>query len=375
MLADFGADVIHVESPETGDFMREVTGAAGQARASRGYDIINRNKRNISLDMRKPEGRDLFHKLVAVSDAVTENFRPYVMDRWGHDWATLHSINPRLIYCRMSGFGQTGTYRQRRAYGMIGEAFSGWAHMNGYADGPSIHSGFSLGDTMDSIWAANAIVMALYWRDAQGGGEGQLIDQGLVEPLFRELEQQIIIYDQTGVSPRRDGTRHEATPYADVCQTKDGRYFSFSAFTQDAIGRLLAALGLESDSRFNEFQSCDEHEEEFHQVAADWFQARTLAQAVEAFESAGAIGAPVMSGEDMCEDPHIKAREMLVSMPDPEGGETPIVMQGIVPKLSETPGKMRNASEPMGARNEEVFCGLLGLSKDDLAALAAAGVV
>jgi crotonobetainyl-CoA:carnitine CoA-transferase CaiB-like acyl-CoA transferase len=313
MLADFGADVIHVESPETGDFMREVTGAAGQARASRGYDIINRNKRNISLD--------------------------------------------------------------RRAYGMIGEAFSGWAHMNGYVDGPSIHSSFSLGDTMDSIWAANAIVMALYWRDAQGGGEGQLIDQGLVEPLFRELEQQIIIYDQTGVSPRRDGTRHEATPYADVCQTKDGRYFSFSAFTQDAIGRLLAALGLESDSRFNEFQSCDEHEEEFHQVAADWFKARTLAQAVEAFENAGAIGAPVMSGEDMCEDPHIKAREMLVSMPDPEGGETPIVMQGIVPKLSETPGKMRNASEPMGARNEEVFCGLLGLSKDDLAALAAAGVV
>ena len=374
MLADFGADVIHIESPETGDFMREVTGRAGEARTSRGYDLINRNKRNITLDMRKPQGAELFHRLVAVSDVVTENFRSYVMDRWGHDWERLRRINPHLIYCRLSGFGQTGPYRHRRAYGMIGEAFSGWSWLNGYTDGPVIHSSFSLGDTMDSIWAATAIVAALYWRDAQGGGEGMLIDQGLVEPLFRELEQQIIIYDQTGVTPRRNGSRHEATPYADVCETKDGRYFSFSAFTHKAIRNLLLALGLSGDSRFNSFDACLQHREEWYQTATNWFKERTLAEAIETFEKHKAVGAPVMSGEDLCNDPHIQAREMIVSVDNPEGVE-PILMQGIVPKLSESPGRIRNAAEPMGSRNEEVYCGLLGLSKQELEELREAGVI
>jgi len=378
ILADFGADVIHVESPETGDFLRDLgvsRGAAGSGtRVSRGYDVINRNKRNITLDMRKPQARDLFHRLVAVSDVVTENFRPYVMDRWGHDWPTLRAINPRLIYCRLSGFGLTGPYRNRRAYGMIGEAFSGWAWLNGYADNEPLHSSFSWGDTLDSTWAAASIMMALYWRDAQGG-EGQLIDQGLVEPLFRQLEQQIIIYDQTGVSPHRSGTRHEATPYADVCETKDGRYFSFSAFTHEAIRNLLLALSLSEDPRFNSFDACLQHREEFHQTVTSWCRERTLAEAIETFEKHKAIGAPAMSSEDLCNDPHIQARDLIVSVDDPEGGVEPILMHGIVPKLSESPGRMRNAFEPMGSRNEEVYCGLLGLSKQELQALRESGVI
>jgi crotonobetainyl-CoA:carnitine CoA-transferase CaiB-like acyl-CoA transferase len=375
MLGDFGADVIHIESPETGDFMRTVAGTAGQPRASRGYDLINRSKRNITLDLRKEKARDIFHRLVAVSDVVTENFRPYVMDRWGHDWERLRRINPRLIYCRMAGFGQTGPYRHRRAYGMIGEAFSGWSWTNGYTDGPVIHSGFSLGDTTESIWAATAIVAALYWRDAQGGGEGMLIDQGLIDPNFRAMEQQIIIYDQTGVSIARDGSQHEATPYADICQTKDGRYFSFSAFTQEAIRNLVQALGLSDDSRFNNLDACLQHREEFNQTAATWFGERSLDEVIEVFEKQGANGMPVMSAENLYHDPHIKAREMVVSLPDPEGGDKPIEMQGVVPKLSETPGKVGNASHPIGGHNEEVYGELLGINRDELADLMAEGVI
>ncbi len=375
LLSDFGADVIHVESPETGDFMRELTGAAGQDRASRGYDMINRNKRNITLDMRKPKAKELFHRLLTVSDVVTENFRPYVFPRWGHDWDTMHSLNPRLIYCKLTGYGATGPRQHRRAYGRIAEAWGGWAYINGHEDGPALHSGYSWGDTLDSLWAASAIMGALYWRDVQGGGEGQLIDQGLVEPLFRAIEQQIIIYDQTGVNVKRFGTRHEATPYVDTCQTKDGHYFRFSAWTQDAIGNLLSALGLSQDSRFNTLEACTQRRDEFSQTAHAWFKERTLAEAVETFEKHQAIGAPVMSGEDLYHDPHIKARDMLVSLPDPEGGEKPIVMQGVVPKFSETPGAVRNACHPLAADNEEVYCGLLGVNQDELADLMAEGVI
>ena len=373
ILADFGADVIHIESPETADWTATVTAAGRGARSARGDALHHRNKRNITLHMARPEARDLFHKLVAVSDMVTENFRPFRMEEWGHDWETLHHINPRLIYCRLSGFGQTGPYQSRRAYGMIGEGFSGWGYLNGPESGLPVHSNFAWGDTMDAIYATGSIMMALYWRDAQGG-EGQLIDQGLYEPLYRMLEQHIIIYDQTGVSIRRHGTRHEATPYADVCRTKDGRYFSFSALTHEAIRNLLQALGLSDDSRFGELRSCLHHREEFQQAVTKWFEERTLAEAVEAFEKHGAVGAPVMSGEDLCHDPHIESRDMLLSVSDPEGGR-PIKMQGIVPKLSESPGEVRRASEPMGARNEEVFGELLGPDTNELAELREARVI
>ncbi len=375
MLADFGADVIHIESPETGDFLRQVQGRAGEPRPSRGYDLINRNKRNITLDMRTDKGRELFHRLVAISDVVTENFRPYVMDRWGNSTEALNRINPRLIYCRLSGLGQTGPYRHRRAYGMIGEAFSGWSWLNGYVDGPVIHSSFSLGDTNQSIWAATAILSALYWRDARGGGEGMVIDQALFEPNLRTWEQLLITYDQNGVVSNRFGSHHEASPYADVCKTKDGEYFSYSAFTYDAIDSLLLTLGLKDDPRFNELNRCMENREAFWETAGGWFKERTLAEAVELFETNGADGCAVMNSETLYHDPHIKAREMVVSVPDPEGGEKPIEMQGIVPKLSETPGKMRNATEHMGSRNEEVYGGLLGLSRDEIADLMAASVI
>jgi crotonobetainyl-CoA:carnitine CoA-transferase CaiB-like acyl-CoA transferase len=387
ILADFGADVIHIESPETGEFLREVINQAvhdrdarllqtgGVGVASRGGELINRNKRNITLDMRKEKGRDLFHRLVAKSDVVTENFRPYVMDRWGNGWDILHRINPRLIYCRLSGFGQTGPDRHRRAYGMIGEAFSGWSYLNGYVDGPVIHTGMPLGDSVDSIWAATAIVAALYWRDARGGDEGMVIDQGLVEPLFRSMEQLIIGYDQTGIMPQRFGAHHEGTPYADICETQDGQYFSYSAFTYDAINRLLITLGLDADPRFNELNRCMQNRDAFWAAAANWFKERTLAAVVEEFQKTEATGAPVMNAESLYHDPHIRAREMVVGVPDPEGGEKPFEMQGIVPKLSESPGRMRNATGELGAQNEEVYRGVLGLTADELADLMAEGIV
>jgi crotonobetainyl-CoA:carnitine CoA-transferase CaiB-like acyl-CoA transferase len=296
-----------------------------------------------------------------------------VMDRWGNDWATIHKINPRLIYCRLSGYGDTGPRQIRRSYGRIAEAWAGWAYINGHEDGPALHSGFSWGDTLQSIWAANAIVMALYWRDVQGGGEGQLIDSGLVEPLYRAIEQQIIIRDQNNVSIKRFGTQHEGTPYAGISQTKDGRWFSWSAFSAELAGNLLKAVGLSDDARFNTLDKALGYRKEFQAAVTDWMKARTLEEIWSEFEKHQAAGAPVMSGEDLYNDAHIKARDMLVTMPDPEGGKD-IVQQGVVPKLSETPGRIQNVSHPIGYHNEEVFCGMLGLSRAELQRLDELGV-
>ena len=359
LLGDFGADVVRVVPPgpeATGDTV-----------------VINRSKRCITLDMRRPEAEPIFHRLVAVSDVLTENFRPYRMEEWGHSWDTLHKINPRLIYARMSGFGLTGPYSRRRAYGMIGEAFAGWSWLNGFPDGPAMHSSFSWGDTLDSQYAAMSIVMALYWRDVLGGGEGQLIDQGLVEPLFRQIEQQIIVFDQTGHAPTRNGTTHEANPYADVCQTQDGEWFSYSAPTRATIRALLVTFDL-SEKKFADIASAELHRDEFHGEVRKWFSNHTLREVEDAFLANGACGTKAMSAADLVNDPQVQARDMVVKVPNTGGGE-PLTMQGVVPKFSRSPGEIQATGARPGQHNDEIYRGLLGMRSDEIESLQAAGVI
>lgn len=359
-LADFGADVIHIDAPAPEGTWADV--------------VINRNKRYITLDMRRPEATEIFHRLAGSADAVTENFRPDRMDSWGHDWATLHRINPRLVYLRLSGFGQTGPYSGRRAYGMIGEAFSGWSWLNGFPDGPPMHSSFSWGDTLAAQYGAMAIVMALYHRDAVGGGQGQLIDLGLVEPLFRQIEQQVIVTDQTGVAPRRDGTSHEDNPYAGVCRTADGEWFSFTAITRETIAALVTAFGLNEMTEFADPDSCRLHRAEFKRRVSDWFAARSLADVSAVFERSGACGTKVMNAADLMADEHVRARDMVVSVPSASaGGE--VIMQGVVPKFSATPGAVRLAGCRPGQHNDEIYAGLLGMSRREIAQLHDGGVI
>lgn len=369
VLGDFGADVIKIERPRVGDPLRWLYNKDGVGLF---YKMHARNKRSITLDLKHPKGREIFHRLVAVSDVVLENFRPGVMERLGNDWETLRGINPRLIYCRLSGWGQTGPYARRRAYGRIGEAFSGFAYITGEPDGPPMHSVMSLGDTVAGIWSALAIVMAVYYRDARGGA-GQVIDVGLYEPLFRQIEQQIIVYDQLGRVLKRQGSRNPGDPFVGLFQTGDGRHFSFSAATEASIRDVLLALGLADDPRFNTFESALEHAEAFQAEVTRWMAERTLDEVREAFDRYEAPGTPVMSAEDLCDDPHVQARDMVITVDDPELG--PVRMQGVVPKFSETPGEVRHAGQRLGQSNDAVYGELLGMSRDEMRALEDAGII
>ena len=370
VLADFGAEVIKIERPGFGDPLRNQFVHKG---AGLHYKMEARNKQSMTLDLKTKEGKKIFRDLVKISDVVVENFRPGVMERLGFGWNTLKKLNPRLIMLRLSGFGQTGPYRARRAMGRLGEAFGGFTHITGDADGPPMHSQMSLGDTVAGVWAAMGIMMALYWRDAQGGGKGQMIDIGLYEGIFRMIEQQIVVPDQMGYAIRRRGNAHNYTPYVCSFDTKDGGHFSVSAATMKSAMDVLRAMGMDRDERFNDWDRCRENVVEYRRLCTEWFASRTLDEVDAAFQKFGAPGARVMSGADLMTDPHLLARDMIITVDDDELG--PIRMQGIVPKMSGTPGKVEHAGQKMGASNERILDTLLGMTARQIGALKAKGII
>lgn len=271
VLADFGADVIKIEKPGAGDPLRWIypKGDVGLF-----YKMQGRNKKSITLNLKDPRGQQLLHRLVECSDVLVENFRPGVMERLGGGWDVLSRINLRLVMCRLSGFGQDGPYADRRSYGRVSEAFAGFAHITGEPDGPPMHSHMSVGDTVAGSWAAMGVMMALYWRDAQGGGKGQLVDMALYEGLFRQIEQQVILFDQLGKTLERTGSNHRNVPYTGLFRTRDGRYFSFSAVTGASSTAVLRAMGMEHDDRFNTFEACVLHRDAFAAAVKVWMEAR-----------------------------------------------------------------------------------------------------
>jgi crotonobetainyl-CoA:carnitine CoA-transferase CaiB-like acyl-CoA transferase len=368
LLADFGADVLKIEPPKRGDSLRLIYAKDG---VGLWYKMEARNKKSLSLDLKQEQGREIFLQLARDADVVVENFRPGVLERLGIGPDVLHAANPRLVICRLSGWGQTGPYAQRRSYGRIGEAFSGFAHLTGDPDGPPMHSAMSLGDTVAGVWAAYGIAMALYWRDAQGG-TGQVIDVGLYEPLFRQIEQQIVVFDQLGINVERMGNLNPGVPIVGLYETRDGKHFSFSAQGLRSMLDILAAMGLDGDERFTTWQGALDNRAEMVRLITAWMAEHTLDEVVDAFARHDAPGTPVMSAADLVRDPHVLAREMIITVDDDELG--PIRMQGVVPKLSETPGHIRHAGQPLGASNESVY-GELGLTPDDLQRLADEDVI
>jgi crotonobetainyl-CoA:carnitine CoA-transferase CaiB-like acyl-CoA transferase len=370
VFADFGAEVIKIERPGHGDPLRNQFVHKG---AGLHYKMEARNKKSMTLDLKTPEGKKIFRELVKVSDVVVENFRPGVMEKLGFGWEALKKLNPRIIMLRLSGFGQTGPYSPRRAMGRLGEAFGGFTHITGDADGPPMHSQMSLGDTVAGVWAAMGIMMALYWRDAQGGGKGQMIDIGLYEGIYRMIEQQIIVPDQMGYALRRRGNAHNYTPFVCSFDTKDGGHFSVSAATMKSAMDVLRAMGMDKDKRFNDWDRCRENVVEYRRLCTEWFASRTIDQVDKAFQKYGAPGARVMSGADLMKDPHLLARDMVITVQDDELG--PIKMQGIVPKMSDTPGKVEHSGQKMGASNDFVLAGILGMSAKQIGALKAKGII
>ena len=260
------------------------------------WKTISRNKRVIALDLSQEEDRDVVRELAARADVVIENFRPGRLERWGLSPEELHAVNPRLVIARVTGFGQTGPYRQRPGFGTLAEAFSGFAHMTGQADGPPTLPPFGLADAVCGLAGTYAVLTALYWRDAAGGGQGQVIDLSLYEPLFSALGPQVTEFDSLGIVQDRQGNRSPRTSPRNAYETADGRWVAISGGTQQIADRVMAAVDrpeLASDPRFSSAAARRENADELDALVADWIRARPLQDVLERFDSVQAPIAPV----------------------------------------------------------------------------------
>ncbi|MBS3976339.1 MAG: CoA transferase [Syntrophomonadaceae bacterium] len=364
-MGDFGADVIKVEHPVTGDNIRKF----GAAKDGKGvyWKSLNRNKKCITLELKKPEGKELFLKLVTWADVLIENFRPGTMEKWGLGWEVLKAANPGLIWLRVSAFGQEGPYAARGGFGTVAEGMSGYAAINGYPDGPPTLPPIALADGVCSAFAAYAIMVAVYERDVLGSKQGQVIDISLYEPLMRLMEVSLMEYSTLGLTTQRMGNRIASSAPRNSYKTKEGKWICLSGSAQPIAENIFKAIGrpdLINDYRFCNNFSRIKNVDELDAIIGEWIGRHSLDEVIERFMEAGAVIGPIYEVDQIFADEHFKYRESLVQIPDKDFGT--ITMPNVFAKLSRTPGKIQFSGEDKGAHNQEVYCDLLGLSLDEL---------
>ncbi|WP_372921753.1 CaiB/BaiF CoA transferase family protein [Roseovarius sp.] len=373
-MADFGADVIKIEMPEIGDSMRHW--APVKEGQSLWWKVIGRNKRLVTLKLSTPEGQDLFKRLAAEADIIIENYRPGTFERWGLSYEELAKINPRLVLVRVSGFGQTGPYAHRSGYGTVAEAFSGVPSFTGLPDGPPTLPGFPLADSVAATFAAMAAMFAIYRRDQGGTGRGQEIDVSLYEPLFRLVESQTIGFDQLGIVKERMGNRLAEDSPRNIYRTRDGRWIGISASSQRTFERLAHAMGMSeiiADPRYVDNASRCAHADPLDAAIEAWFAERDAEAILKIFDEADVVAGPVLDIADIFSDPHYRARENIVSVPDDDFGT--VKMQSVVPKFAETPGQVAWAGGSLGRDNASVYRDELGLDEAEIGSLKTAGII
>jgi crotonobetainyl-CoA:carnitine CoA-transferase CaiB-like acyl-CoA transferase len=369
ILGDFGARVIKVEGPRRPDPQRRLYQKDGIGLWAR---VENRNKEAIALDLKSDRGRELLEGLLADADVLVENFRPGVLERLGlAPDRLLAEVNAGLVICRVSGWGQTGPRRERRGYGRTGEAASGFSHLNGEANGPPMHSAVSLGDTVAALWGAYGVVLALRARDRDG--TGQVVDVGLNEGLMRMIVHQVVVRDQLDRTLKRMGNQNPGVATVNMYETGDGKFFTVSNATPRTQQALIDLVGLGDDPRLGTVDGIEADRERFNAHLSAWMKERDIEEVDRLFEAAGAVGTPVWSAEEILAEPHLREREMILEVDDPDLGT--IQMPGVVPKLSRTPGGVRSSGEELGASTDRVLTELLGLGAAELAELRDAGVV
>ena len=372
ILGDYGADVIKIEHPAKGDSMR------GHGPSKDGvplwWKMVSRNKRHIGLYLGDPEGADVFRRLAATVDVIVENFRPGTLERWGVGYETLKEANPGIVLVRITGFGQSGPYRDRPGFGTLAESMSGFAAITGEPDGPPTLPPFGLADSICGMAAASAAMMALYHRDARGG-EGQQIDISILEPIVTALGPQAIVYDQLGELQRRTGNRSDNNAPRNTYKTKDGRWVAVSTSANtiaERVMRLVEHPEVIDEPWFATGKGRAEHGELLDEYVAEWIAERTRDEVIDAFEAAQAAIAPVYDAAELMEDPQVRALDMITTVPDDELG--PIRMQNVLFRMSDTPGGIRHTGRALGADTDEVLAEI-GIDADRIAALRERGIV
>lgn len=369
-LADFGAEVLKIEDPQKGDPLR----AWQTDGVSVHWKLYARNKKSVALSLREPGGRDLLLDLASGSEVLIENFRPGTLEKMGLGPEALHARNPRLIIVRVSGWGQDGPYRDRPGFGTLVESMSGYASRTGFADREPVLPPTALADMVAGLYGAFAVMVALRRVEVEGG-EGQVIDLPLLDPLFSFIAVEAPVYNLTGQIRPRTGSRSETTSPRNVFRTKDGRYIGISASIQAMSERLFRAIGRDdmiSDARFRTNSDRVRNAAECEQPIVDFIAARTLDENMTAFAAAEVTAAPVYDIDQFLADPHVNAREIVVDMPDAQTGS--ITMHNIIPRLSQTPGRLRLPAPGLGEHTAEIL-GQLGIARSRLESMARDGII
>jgi len=374
LLGDFGADVIKVEPPPRGDAMRE-WGRLRHNDHSLWWSILARNKRSITLNLRVEEGQRIARQLAERADIVLENFRPGTMERWNLGPADIHERNPNVIYARVTGYGQTGRYRDRPGFASASEAISGLRYINGYPDQAPPRYGISIGDTLAAQSAFTGILLALYARDARGAS-GQIVDASITDACFAVTESAILEYEKTGVVREPTGTRLPRIAPSNVYRSKDGRWIVIAA-NHDTLWRRLAALigrpELADDPKFNSHTTRGENEDELDELIGAWAVQYTAAELDRIVNEAGVVCAPVYTAADVYEDPYFRERGLLIEYEDEIHGK--VTAPGVVPKLSSTPGGVRTPANWTVGGDTDAVLRELGIDEDGITQLRRDGVV
>jgi crotonobetainyl-CoA:carnitine CoA-transferase CaiB-like acyl-CoA transferase len=373
ILGDYGADVIKVEHPVRPDSLRR----HGHIKdgVPLWWAMVGRNKRCIGLHLGDTEAREIFLQLVATADVIIENFRPGVLERWGMGWEVIHDANPRVILVRVTGFGQSGPYASRPAFGTLAEAMSGFAAMTGEPDGPPTLPPFGFADSVAAMSAAMGALMALFHRDSRGG-EGQQVDVSILAAIVTVLGPQPIVYDQLGLVPERTGNRSANNAPRNVYRTSDGHWLAISTSADRLAERLIRLIGRDDLTRQPWFESGRgraAHADELDAVVGGWIGSRTRAEAMAELVAADVAVAPIYDIRDLMADPHVQATEMITTVDDSVLG--PVRMQDVLVRMSATPGRIRWPGRRAYADTRDVLEAELGLDPATVNALVERGAV
>ena len=372
VLADFGAEVIKLEDPGTGDPMRQWGRSLPQG-LSPWWPVIGRGKKSVTLNLRSAEGQQIAKDLIGKADVLVENFRPGTLEKWSLGYEALSAANPGLIMARVSGFGQTGPYATRAGYGLIGEAMGGLRAITGEPDRPPARAGVSIGDSLAATHAVMGVLMALHVR--MRTGRGQAVDASIYESVLAMTENMVTEYDLTGYVRERSGAVLPGIAPSNVYPTADGMIL-IGGNGDTVFARLCEAMGqpaLKDDPRYVSHASRGVNQAELDELIAGWTRGRTLADLLTLLEAHGVPCGRVFRAPDMLEDPQYAARQSIVSVDHPVFG--PIRMQNVHPKLSETPGEVRWPGPALGEHTDAVLAQKLGLGAARIAELRSAGVV
>ena len=374
MLAGFGADVIKVEAPGDGDAIRRWRKLHDGT--SLWWRVIASNKRSITCNLRKEEGRALVRRIVATGiDVVIENFRPGRMEAWGLSYETLAKDNPGLVMVRVSGYGQTGPLRDRPGFANVAEAFGGLRYVTGYPEQPPVRTGVSLGDTLAGMHGAFGVLAALRARE-HNGGRGQVVDVALYESVLSMMESMVPEYDLLGHVRERSGSALPGIVPSGTYRCRDGRHVVLGANSEKlfaALARCIDKPDWATDPAFAGNAARSEHSARIDEAITAWTSSRSAHDALATLAKAEIPSGPIQSAADIASDPHVAARQMLPRTTLPDGTE--VAMPAQVPRLSVTPGTTRWAGPELGAHNEEVYADLLGIGAAELQALRTRGAI